>query len=244
MNEQITRPSLLAADWFTVIPLLILVSIIVLIAFLVWWLLIHTEGVYLGKRVVIWLYNVYATRYDGLVQHDTVEEHLHIAAPLMKRLDPQTHPLVLDIATGTGRIPLALCHHARFEGHVVALDLSRKMLAQAVIKIQAEHFEDYVTFIWADGSQIPFDDNSFDVVTCMEALEFMPKPEDALRELVRVLRPGGLLLTTHRINERLMPRKLWSETEMRQILASANVTNIVFEEWQYDYSKVWGVKAQ
>ncbi|MDQ7026691.1 MAG: class I SAM-dependent methyltransferase [Anaerolineae bacterium] len=228
---------------FAVIPLLILISVLVLIAFVIWWLLIRTEGVYLGKRVVIWLYDVYASRYDGIVQHDTVEEHLHIAAPLMKQLDSQTYPLVLDVATGTGRIPLALCHHARFEGHIVALDLSRKMLTQAVAKIQAEHFEDYVTFIWADGSQIPFDDNSFDVVTCMEALEFMPNPEEALHELVRVLRPNGILLTTHRINERLMPHKLWSEAEMQQILASANLTNIVFEAWQYDYSKVWAIKS-
>jgi ubiquinone/menaquinone biosynthesis C-methylase UbiE len=226
-----------------VIPLLILAGGLTLLALLLWWLLIRTEGVYLGKRVVIWLYDVYASRYDGIVQHDTVEEHLHIAAPLMKQLDPHVYPLVLDVATGTGRIPLALCHHARFEGHIIALDLSRKMLVQAVTKIQEEHFEDYVTFMRADARRIAFDDNSFDVVTCMEALEFMPEPLAALQELVRVLRPAGILLTTLRINERLMPGKLWSEETMRQHLQNAGITKIEFEEWQYDYSKVWGIKS-
>lgn len=225
------------------IPLLLLAVILTLIAFLLWWLLIRTEGVYLGKRVVIWLYDVYASRYDGIVQVDTVEEHLHLAAPLMQQLGQDTHPLVLDVATGTGRIPLALCHHARFEGHIVAVDLSRKMLGQAVSKIQDEHFEDFVTFICTDAMRLPFDDNSFDVVTCMAALEFMPQPEDALHELARVLRPGGILLTTHRINESLMPSKLWSESQMRQLLTASGVTNIGFEDWLVDYAKVWGIKA-
>jgi ubiquinone/menaquinone biosynthesis C-methylase UbiE len=226
-----------------IVPLLLVAGVLALTALLLWWLLIRTEGVYLGKRVVIWLYDVYASRYDGIVEHDIEDEHLYIAAPLMQKLDPHTHPLVLDVATGTGRIPLALCHHARFEGHIVALDLSQKMLAQAVTKIQTEHFEDYVTFIWTDGIKLPFDDNSFDVVTCMEALEFMPEPETVLHELSRVLRPGGILLTTLRINERLMPGKLWSEVEMHQHLQDASITNIEFEDWQFDYAKVWGIKT-
>jgi SAM-dependent methyltransferase len=226
-----------------VTPFLALALVILLIALLLWWLLIRTEGVYLGKRVVIWLYDVYASRYDDIVDLDTVEEHLHLAAPLMQQLGDNTHPLVLDVATGTGRIPLALCQHARFEGHIIALDLSRKMLKHAVAKIEEEHFEDFVTFIWQDAMQLPFDDNSFDVVTCVAALEFTPHPETALHELVRVLRPGGILLTTHRINERFMPSKLWSESEMRQLLEAAGITNIGFEDWLVDYAKVWGVKA-
>jgi ubiquinone/menaquinone biosynthesis C-methylase UbiE len=225
-----------------VIPVIVLVAMILLLILLLWWLLLRTEGVYLGKRVVIWLYDVYASRYDSIVQLDMIEEHLQLAAPIMQRLESDTHPLVLDVATGTGRVPLALCHHARFEGHIAAVDLSRKMLQQATNKIQAEHFEDYVTLIWADGMLLPFDDNSFDVVTCMAALEFMPQPDYGLHELVRVLRPGGILLTTRRINEKLMPGKLWTETQMRQLLSETGINNIGFEDWLVDYAKVWGQK--
>jgi ubiquinone/menaquinone biosynthesis C-methylase UbiE len=213
-----------------------------LIGMILWWLFIRTEGVYLGKSIVIWLYDIYARRYDRIVQHDTVEEHLHLAAPLMQQIDPHTHPLVLDVATGTGRILLALCHHIHFEGHIVALDLSRGMLQEASRKISAEHFEDFVTFLWSDGSQLPFEDNQFDIVTCMESLEFMPQPDLALRELIRVLRPGGILLTTQRINENLMPGKLWSEAQMHTMLAHNSIEQIDFEAWQYDYTKVWGIK--
>lgn len=212
-------------------------------AILIWWLLIRTEGVYLGRKMVIWLYDVYARRYDGIVQHDDVEEHLHLAIPLMTRIAPETQPMILDVATGTGRIPLALCQHARFEGHIIGLDASNGMLKQAKQKIAENHFEDYVTFMPGDGTELPFEDNSFDVVSCMEALEFMPQPETGLTELIRVLRPGGLLLTTRRIHEPFMPGKLWSQEIMQELLSSAGATNIEFEAWQYDYEKVWATKS-
>lgn len=218
-----------------------LVVAFILVGFVIWWLFIETEGAYLGRRIVIWLYDVYAGRYDRLVQHDTVQEHLQLAQPLLALL-PDPAPLVLDVATGTGRVPLALCQHAAFEGHVIGLDLSRKMLQQAAHKSREEHFEDYITLLWADGQSLPFNDDTFDCVTFMEALEFMPYPEAALKELVRVLRPGGLLLTTLRIHDPWMPGRVWSQGKMQHQLEAAGVERIVFEPWQYDYMKVWAVK--
>lgn len=214
-----------------------------IIAFFMWWLLIRTEGVYLGRWMVVKLYDLYAKRYDKIVQHEDVEEHLHLAMPLMERLDSETEPLILDVATGTGRLPLALCQHARFEGYIIGLDASYGMLEQAVHKIRENHFDDYVDFVWGDGLALPFEENSFDVVTCMEALEFMPSPEQGLQELVRVLRSGGLLLTTRRINEPLMATRLWSQEKMLGLLNLAGINEVKFERWQYDYEKVWGVKA-
>jgi ubiquinone/menaquinone biosynthesis C-methylase UbiE len=208
---------------------------------LVWWLLIRTEGVYLGRGMVVWLYDLYASRYDGIVQMEDEDEQIHLAYPIMKRLYPETHPLVLDVATGTGRIPIALAKHSAFEGHVIGLDASRKMLEQAIRKVQEQGLADTTSFMWGDGQSLPFEDKSFDMVTCMEALEFMPQPEAGLKELVRVLRPDGLLLTTRRINE-FMPSKLWSEAKMAELLHKAGMTNIEFDEWQYDYTKVWAYK--
>ncbi|MEM9952563.1 MAG: methyltransferase domain-containing protein [Chloroflexota bacterium] len=215
---------------------------LLIVAILIWWLLIRTEGVFLGRRMVIWLYDLYAKRYDNIVQHDDVEEHLHLAIPLMTRIAPNVSPLVLDVATGTGRMPLALCQHARFEGTIIGLDASGGMLKQAISKIDENHFEDYVTFLQGDGLSLPFPDNHFDVVTCMEALEFMPNPEQGLRELVRVLRPSGLLLTTRRIHEPLMLNRQWSQPKMLRTLQELGMTNVPFEAWQYDYEKVWAVK--
>lgn len=210
---------------------------------LVWWLFFETEGVYLGRRVVIWLYDLYAGRYDAIVQQDDIGDHVHLAQPIMAKMHPHTDPLVLDVATGTGRLPLALCQHARFEGQVIGLDLSRKMLAQAAQKLTENHFEDYVTFVWADGLRLPFSDDNFDLVSCLEALEFMPDQRAALAEWVRVLRPGGVLLTTQRINIRTMPGKVWDAAQIEQALRQLGIEQIEFEAWQHDYTKVWGIKA-
>lgn len=222
-------------------PLVTVIALIFIVGFAAWWLLIDTEGVYLGKRVVIWLYDVYASRYDNIKQYDDVEEHLYLAQPLLAKL-PATDPMVLDVATGTGRLPLALCQHARFEGHIIGVELSRKMIAQAAEKIADEHFDEYVTLLWADGTALPFPDDRFDVVTCMEALEFMPEPKAALDEIIRVLRPGGLLLTTRRINA-YMPSRLWEEQEMADMLAERGIVGATFQAWHTDYELVWGQKA-
>ncbi|MCA9914705.1 MAG: class I SAM-dependent methyltransferase [Anaerolineae bacterium] len=221
--------------WF----MLVLVA---LIAFLIWWLFFETEGVYLGRGIVVWLYDVYATRYDGIVKVEPVDEHLHLAVPIMQRIAPDTDPLVLDVATGTGRLPLALLNHTEFSGYVLGIDASFKMLQQAQAKLAEIHADDCTTIAQGDGLYLPFPNESFDVVTCMEALEFMPIPESGLHELVRVLRPGGLLLTTLRINQPWMPGKTWSQEAMHHLLREAGITEIEFELWQYDYTKVWGIK--
>lgn len=215
---------------------------VAIIAFLLWWLLIRTEGVYLGRGVVIWLYDVFATRYDNIVQHDDVAEHLYLAQPIMRRLASNTAPQVLDIATGTGRLPMALCQHARFEGHIIALDRSSKMLVQATEKIAREHFNAYVTFLRADAASLPVPDQSFELVTCLEALEFTPDPTAVLDECWRSLRPGGWLLTTLRVNEPLMPGKCWSAGRMRAELSQRGFSDIDFVDWQVDYQQVWARK--
>jgi ubiquinone/menaquinone biosynthesis C-methylase UbiE len=222
---------------------LILAGCIAAAVFLVWWLIFESEGVYLGRRVVIWLYDIYARRYDAIKQNDDEDEHVYIAQPVMERLHPHTDPMVLDVAAGTGRIPLALCQHARFEGYIIGVDLSRKMLEVAAEKIAAQHFTDYVTLLHESAEALPFDGNVFDVVTCMEALEFMPQPEAQLTEIIRVLRPGGLLLTTLRVRERWMPGRVWSQEKFQTLLAERGIEHIEFQPWQYDYMLVWGEKS-
>ncbi len=142
---------------------------------LVWWLFIATEGVYLGRRVVIWLYDLYANRYDGIKNYQREYEHIFLAQPIMEAIAPNRAPLVLDVATGTGRLPLALVRHGGFKGRIVGTDLSRRMLHHATKNIYP--YDELVDFIWCPAEKLPFADNTFDVVTCLEALEFMSNPK-------------------------------------------------------------------
>ena len=197
-------------------PLLAILALSLVLGFLFWWLVIETEGVYLGRRMVILLYDLYASRYDRVKQFDEQADMMLISQPIMARTLPQADPLILDVATGAGRLPLIMARNGSFRGHVIGLDASRRMLDVARRKVAAERFERYITLMRHDaGERLPFDDDAFDVVTCLEALEFLPDPQAALAEMSRVLRPGGLLLTTIRIDTRWMPNRAWSEEKMR-----------------------------
>ncbi len=223
----------------TILSLLLIGTVIAALMLLGWWLLIASEGVYLGRWVVILLYDWFAHRYDGIKHYHREYEELYLAIPLMDAIAPQTNPLVLDVATGTGRLPLALARHEGFKGHVIGADLSRKMLQAAAKNIYPY---DCATFIWCPAETLPFPDNTFDVVTCLEALEFMTNPAAVVKEMVRVLRPDGLLLTSQRINTKLMPGKTWTSGQLQEILKASGIVEAKAQIWQVDYRKVWGRK--
>ncbi|HEX2620564.1 MAG TPA: methyltransferase domain-containing protein [Phototrophicaceae bacterium] len=221
-----------------VIILLVALAVIALVG-AAWWLLITTEGVYLGQHVVVWLYDLYASRYDNIKQFQPEYDLILLASPIMGEIAPKQDPLVLDVATGTGRLPQVLSSHPHFAGKIIAADLSRKMLGLAVEKLKDRG--DQIQYVRCPAEKLPFADNTFDVVTCLEALEFTGDPALALREIVRVLRPGGLLLITNRINVR-MPGRLWTDDELHALLESYGVGIAQTEPWQTDYHRVWGVK--
>lgn len=217
------------------------IVMVVALAVLLWYLLIETEGVYLGRGAVAWLYDIYAGRYEGTKEFQPTYEHLLLSQPIMSVIAPHENPLVLDIATGTARLPRALTTHRRFNGQVIGTDISRAMLRQAAAMLAEDLAR--VDLIHAPAECLPFDDNAFDVVTFIEALEFCQPPENALREAVRVLRPGGLLLLTLRVNVRTMPGRIWPQDRLQAELDALGIERAFFEPWQDEYTKVWGRKT-
>ncbi len=210
--------------------------------FLIWWLLIETEGVYLGRRVVIALYDLVAHRYDRIKQFDEYADHMLVSQALLAAIAPKTDPLVLDVATGTGRVPLLMASSAGFHGHVVGMDASKRMLSVAQSKRIAQGFDSFSTLLRADAAQLPFPAEHFEVVTCLEALEFMPDQAAVLAEMARVLKKGGILLATIRIDTRWMPDRTWNEPKMRTELEALGLRDIHFAIWQEDYTQVWARK--
>jgi ubiquinone/menaquinone biosynthesis C-methylase UbiE len=204
------------------------------LAALAYWQLIVAEGTYLGPRVVAWTYDLVAGRYDAIKRFRPRYESWFVARPLLDALTGVERPQVLDVATGTGRLPLALLRE-RFRGQIVGLDLSRGMLRQAWRKLRPHG--DQVTLLWQDASHLPFDEAAFDAVTCMESLEFMPRPLEVLSEMVRVLAPGGVLLLTNRVGReaRLLPGRAIPRSAFEQVLAGQGLTAIDVRRWQTNY---------
>lgn len=213
-----------------------------------WYLLITTEGVYLGRRVVIWLYDLYARRYDAIKKFDPEWDQTALVEPLLAALDdqgvaPARRPLVLDVATGTARLPLALLASPAFDGYVIGLDYSRRMLEVAAEKLGAAPDAARARLLYQDARRLPFDDNTFDAVTCLEALEFMPDQNTVIAELVRVARPGGVILLTNRKGRHLMPFKTQRSARLAERLVERfGLDAVRVEAWQVDYEQVWACK--
>jgi SAM-dependent methyltransferase len=227
-------------------PFVLILLVIVSLAGLGWlihWLLIRTEGVFLGRRIVVWLYDLAATRYDAIKQYDPDTESAFVAWPLSRRLMHGPLPLVLDVATGTGRLPLFLLAEPTFNGRVVGLDASAGMLAQAAAKL-ADHGR-RAALLHALAGDLPFADAAFAAVTCLEALEFLPDDAAALREMVRVLQPGGVLLTTRRQGPEAgyFLGRARGRDDLEALLAGLGLSDIRSQPWQVEYELVWAVKT-
>lgn len=215
--------------------------LVALIGLLVYWQVFVAEGAYLGQGVVTILYDLFASRYDGVKQFDADHDALMLALPILQYLNGQLRTTgdVLDVATGTGRLPVALFAQVVFKGSVIATDLSERMLAVArknLSDVPASRLAIRVM----DAQRLRFPDCRFDVVTCLEALEFMPKFHMAIMEMIRVLRPGGLLMLTNRVGEDAwkLPGRTQTTEKLVALLTEMGLASVEHEHWMTDYDLV------
>ena len=111
------------------------------------------------------------------------EEMLELAAP-------QPGERVLELACGPGGLGIAAAERVAPDGEVVLSDVAAEMTAIAARRVDASGL-DNVTTLELDLERIDQPDGSYDLVLCREGLMFAPDPGRAVREIVRVLRPGG-----------------------------------------------------
>lgn len=220
------------------------VIILALLGLFLYWQLVVAEGAYLGPRVVALLYDWFAPRYDAVKEFDPAYDAIMLAAPVLTHLRQGNiaAPRVLDVGSGTGRLPAALFAQPKFDGQIVAVDLSPKMLDLA--KANLAPYVHRITFLLHDAQRLPFDDNHFDVVTSLEALEFFAHPQLAVREMLRVLKPGGLLMLSNRIGPDLwkLPGRAMPTPKFVAQLAALGARQIQPDTWLIDYDLVRATK--
>ena len=100
---------------------------------------------------------------------------------------------VLDIACGTGLVSFRAAQQAGESGHVLATDISDKMVEMAR-KISIEKAISNISFERMDAEKLEVEDGSFDVVICALGLMYVPDPLMAVKEMYRVLKPGGRVI--------------------------------------------------
>ncbi len=108
---------------------------------------------------------------------------------------PKTKDIsVLDVATGTGDLLLALCEACPNIKEAVGVDLAENMLAFGQKKVRTSQFSHKITLAKADAASLPFSDAKFDAVTIGFGIRNVTEVSRALREFKRVLKPQGRLI--------------------------------------------------
>lgn len=198
------------------------------------------EGIHIGPRLQAYLYDRWSKNYDKAKQASQREDAAMLARPLIEKLSNVPSPLVLDVATGTGRLPFALFAQPDFGGNVIAVDISIGMLAQASKKL-APHRGRY-SLLQYRTLPLPFQDETFDVVCCVEALELIGEKQAAVEELARLLRPGGILLTSRGTEESGRGIVVVGKETLTSLLQSAGFEDAQITPWWKVFNRVFARK--
>jgi demethylmenaquinone methyltransferase / 2-methoxy-6-polyprenyl-1,4-benzoquinol methylase len=107
-------------------------------------------------------------------------------------LMPTVRPLVLDVATGPAAVARDLARRVP-DAAIVGIDQSPEMLGAGVARVREEGMGGRVRLLLGQAERLPFADATFDAVTFTYLLRYVDDPAGTLRELTRVLKPGGML---------------------------------------------------
>jgi ubiquinone/menaquinone biosynthesis C-methylase UbiE len=143
----------------------------------------------LQRRVQRYGWDLAADDYESLWQAQLADARAELLASA--RLSPGQR--VLDVACGTGLVAFDAARAVGHEGRVLGIDLSGQMIDAARQRARERKVSN-VSFARMDAEMLDVPDASFDVALCALGLMYMPDPERALREMRRVLRPGGRLV--------------------------------------------------
>lgn len=144
----------------------------------------------LGKKEqVTKMFDTISGEYDGL--NRVISFGIDIkwrkkVVNIVKAVKPE---IVLDIATGTGDLAINLAETSAKK--IIGLDISSGMLEVGKTKIAAKKLDHRIEMIIGDSENMPFEDNSFDAITVAFGVRNFETLEKGLKDILRVLKPGG-----------------------------------------------------
>ncbi len=129
-------------------------------------------------------------KYDSMNSIISFQKHKKWRKDVMKKMEVAENSKALDVCCGTGDWSFALAQAVGEGGEVIGLDFSQNMLAVAKDR-HKKSTNQHLTFIHGNAMQLPFEDNSFDYVTIGFGLRNVPDYLTVLKEMHRVVKPGG-----------------------------------------------------
>jgi demethylmenaquinone methyltransferase/2-methoxy-6-polyprenyl-1,4-benzoquinol methylase len=128
-------------------------------------------------------------RYDLLEELLSFGQNWRWRREMLSHVDGHGTDAILDVATGTAGVALALARRTR--ARITGLDITEPMLRYGHARVQRAGAADRVRLVVGQAEQLPFPDESFDALTFTYLLRYVDDPAATLRELTRVLKPGA-----------------------------------------------------
>ncbi|WP_028284309.1 bifunctional demethylmenaquinone methyltransferase/2-methoxy-6-polyprenyl-1,4-benzoquinol methylase UbiE [Olleya marilimosa] len=147
----------------------------------------------LGKKEqVTKMFDTISGEYDGL--NRVISFGIDIkwrkkVVDIVKATNPEN---ILDIATGTGDLAINLAETSAKK--IIGLDISSGMLDVGKQKIKAKKLDQKIDMVIGDSENMPFDDNTFDAITVAFGVRNFETLENGLKDILRVLKPGGIFV--------------------------------------------------
>ena len=137
------------------------------------------------------LFNRIADTYDTLNHLLSFNMDRYWRKKAVKRLQPCN--TLLDVATGTADLSIEILRQNKAR-HIIGTDISHAMMQKGIQKINRRKYADRISLLYADATQLSFEDGSFDAVTCAYGVRNFSDCQKGLKEMYRVLKDGGQLL--------------------------------------------------
>ena len=144
------------------------------------------------------------SRYDRLAELLSFGQNRRWRRAMVDHLVPAGPSRVLDVASGTAGVAVQVAR--RTDASVVGVDLTPEMLGQGWRTVAAAGLGARIALVAGRAEELPFPDAAFDALTFTYLLRYVEDPEATLRELARVVRPGGVAASLEFL---LPPSRLW-----------------------------------
>ncbi|HEY1420802.1 MAG TPA: class I SAM-dependent methyltransferase [Candidatus Dormibacteraeota bacterium] len=135
------------------------------------------------------LFEPLPARYDRLAETLSLHQNRRWRAELVRHIARSQPGLILDVATGTAGVAIAMARAT--DAQIIGVDLSEPMLERGRERVRDAGLDNRIRLQVARAEELPFPDGHFDAVSFTYLLRYVADPASTVAELVRVLRPGG-----------------------------------------------------
>ncbi|WP_139084666.1 demethylmenaquinone methyltransferase [Bacillus sp. FJAT-27264] len=154
---------------------------------------VQGDGAKPKEQFVHSVFESIAGKYDVMNDIISFRRHKSWRKFAMKKMAMRHGDTAVDLCCGTCDWSIALAEKSE-TGSVMGLDFSAGMLAVGQRKVEDRGLQDRISLVEGNAMELPFDDNSFDYATIGFGLRNVPDPVQVLKEMQRVVKPGGMVV--------------------------------------------------